>query len=372
MEANSYSTYEDAVRDYIVKLNALAELPCGIIPVSSPGADEKNAERFVRLAEEIAEISAGMIPAARKYPGDAKPLVREGICSHFIDQATAELLLEAGLLQIIQEERTGIPPAAAIQANLSAALREAINAAEKSSARPVARGLAIGDPYRITEGASVMEAASAFKAAFGCTAGGVFRRVQELGSDVAIDFISGAEGTFVTGEDSSGGFLRSMEKQDGSLASRAVFAAGKTLLNVYEKIAALAGGILEFDAREKIREWMGKISQTGKIELFGALVESLYGLDSLTKSMERSFEARTAPELINSASDLVRIYSDKFILLTGRMRKLVDAIRLGKPLQRPAMLPIFLSLRVELLAVLVHSGYDYILRCENSRRQLGD
>jgi hypothetical protein len=370
MEANSYPNYEDAVRDYLVKLNALSQLPHGVITIASRSAEETSAERFIKLAEEIADVSANMILLAKKYQNDSNPLIQEGICCHFIDQATTELLLETGLLQIMQEEQTGVPSAAAIQATHSAALREAINAAEKSLVRPVARGLAIGDSYRITESSSVAEAASSFKATFGCTAGSISRRVQELGSDIAIDLISGAEWTIVIDGASSPRtpteyFLVSSRKNNKTLASRAGFAAGRMLLNVYEKVAALTNRTLELDSRKKIREWLGNIRQTERVELFGALVENLYGLEGLIKSIERNFEGRpAASDLINSASDLIKTYSDKFIVLTGRMRKLEDAIRLGKLIQLPQLLPTVTALQVELLAALIYLGHDYINRCE--------
>jgi hypothetical protein len=373
MEASSYPTYEDAVRDYLGKLNALTELPHSLIAIDSQSAEETASEHFIGLAEELADISSGMILPAQKYQTDSDPLIREGILCHFIDQATTELLLEVGLLQIMQEKQNGIPCSAAIQATHGAALREAINAAEKSLARPVARGLAIGNSYRITDSSNVAEAASAFKTAFSYTAGGISRRVQELGSDIAIELISGAEWNAVFEGDLSSqfpikGFLESLRKNDKTVASRAACAAGRTLQNVYEKVGALACRTIDLDVRKKIRDWVENIMQTQKADLFNPLVENLYGLDGLIRSMERSFEDRMASlELINSASDLIKTYSDKFIILTARMRKLEDAIRLGKLIQLPQLLPIVVSLQVELLAALVYAGYDYINRCENSR-----
>ncbi len=368
MEANSYPTYEDAARDYLAKLNALMQLPQGRIT----GRDT-NADGIIGLAEEIADISSGMIWRAEKYLFHSDPLIQEGISCHFIDQATAELLLETELMQIVQEELTGIPPAAAIQATLNAALREAISAAEKSMIFPVTQGLVIGASYRITESSGSAEAASAFKLAFGCTAGTISHRVQELGSDITIDLVSSAEWTTVIHEASSRSsaenLLNSIGEIDRPLASKAAFAAGKILLNVYEKLMALANGNAGIEARKKIGEWLEQIKQTGKIEIFGALVENLYGLDGLTRLIERNSESPSAaPELINRASDLIRTYSDKFIVLAGRMRKLEDAIRLGKLIQLPPLLPTVIALQVELLAALVFAGHDYIDRCEECAR----
>jgi hypothetical protein len=370
MKANSYSTYEEAVDDYLVKLNALMQLPYIAIPIASRNSENMNSESFVRLAEEIADISASMILLARKYQSDPDPLIHEGLCSHFIDQATTELLLEGGLLQVIREEKTGTPSSAAIQATHSAALREAVNAAGKSMAFPVIQGLATGVSYRITETSNVAEATAAFKIAFNCTAGSISRRVQELGSDITIDLVAETEWAAVIDGASSlqspvEHFFESIKKSDETLASRAAFAAGRMLLNAYEKIVILVDRSVELEAREKIGEWLERIKRTGKIELFGNLVENLYGLDGLARSIERNLEGTTAsPELINCASDLIKTHSDKFIILTGRMRKLEDAIRIGKLIQLPQLLPMIVSLQVELLTALVYAGCDYINRCE--------
>jgi hypothetical protein len=368
MEANSYSTYEDAARDYLAKLNALMQLPQGWIP----GRDI-NADGFICLVEEIANISSTMILRAGNYLSASEPMIQEGISCHLLDQATVELLLETGLMQIVQEELTGIPPAAAIQATLSAALREAISVVEKSMVYPVARGLVIGASYRTTESSGAAEAASAFKLAFGSTMGTIFHRVQELGSDITIDLVSGAEWTAVIRGTSSRfpaeNLLNLTGKSDASLASKAAFTAGKLLLSVYEKVVALVDRNVETGARTKIGEWLEKIKQTENMEIFSALVENLYGLDGLARFVERNSESPVAAsELIGRAKDLIRTYSDKFIVLAGRMRKLEDAIRLGKIIQLPQLLPTVIALQVELLAALVGAGHDYINKCEKCAR----
>ncbi len=374
MEANPYSTYEDAARKYLDRLIAVMQQLQDETPMDSRSADDLNPNLFIKLAGEIADLSASMILLAKKYQSDPDPLVQEGIFCHFIDQATTELLLETKLLQIVQEEQTGAPSAAAIQATHSAALREAINATEKSIGMPVAHGLAIGASYRITEASNIEEAASSFNVAFGCTANNISCRVQELGSDITMDLIAGTEWTSVIPGVSSSrspaeNFLIEMDKSDGSIASGAAFTAGKMLLNVYEKIIALANRNVAIEIREKIGEWLKKIKQTGKIELFSDLVANLYGLDARIRSMERSLQdSSIALESINRASDLVKTYSDKFIVLTGRMRKLEDAIRLGKLIQLPQFLPTIMDLQIELLSSLVYAGLDYIEKCEQRGR----
>jgi hypothetical protein len=374
MEANLYSTYDDAAREYLDKLYGVTQLLQDAAPIVSQSANAANSTRFMDLADDIADISATMAALVQKYQNDSNPLVQEGIFCQFIDQATTELLLEMGLLQIVQEEQTGIPSSAATQATHSAALLEAINAAEKSMTMPLSQGLTVGASYRITDASNVTEAASSFQVVFDCTTNSISRRVQELGSDITMDLIAGTEWTTVVYGASSlqspaKNFLEAIDKNDGSLASRAALIAGKMLLNVYEKIVVLANQNIANEMREKVGEWLEKIKQTEKIELFSVLVENLYSLDALIRSMERSLQdSVNGPESINRASDRIKTYSDKFIVLTGKMRKLEDAIRLGKLIQLPQLMPTMIALQVELLSSLVYAGYDYINRCEKAAR----
>jgi hypothetical protein len=374
MEANSYAKYEDAGQKYLERLNALMQLLQNPASMAFQNGDNVHASSYIELSDEIADISATMIGLALDYLKDPDIAVQEGLFCHFLDQATAELLMETELLQLLREEQTGIPPGAAIQATHSAALREAINSVEKSMAMPVRQGFAMGASYRIAEAASVAEASSSFQVAFGSTAGGISRRVQELGSDIAMDLIAGTEWTSVAQgaaslKSTAQNFLEGINRNDGSLASRAAYTSGKLLLNVYEKIAALANGSMAMEMREKIGEWIQRIAQTGEIELFSDLVEKLYGLDALGRSIERSLQnCATDPESLNRASDAIKTCSDKFIVLTGRMRKFEDAIRLGKLVQLPQLLPTVIALQMQVLASLVFAGRDYINRCEESCR----
>jgi hypothetical protein len=354
MDANPYHVYEDAARDYLTSIHALMEEP------------EK--ETFLRLAEEIAEISAAMVPLAQGYLNAGDSILREGIGVHFIDQATVELLIGTALLQILQEEQTGIPEPAAIQATRNAALREAISAAEKSAAIPVFQGIPLGASYRITDAASLAESVSAFKSAAASTASSISHRVQELGGDITIDLVSGTQWNEVVKEASASreeiaDLLGSIPKGEGALSAGAARASARNLLNAYSKIASLLDRKIETAARKKIGEWLEKIKQTEKVELFGALLETLYGLEGLNRSVERSLESTSAPvESINRASDLIKTQCDRFIVLIGRMRKFEDAVRLAKQIRIPQLLPTIISFQVALLAALVYAGYEHIHR----------
>ena len=194
MRADPDSTYEHAAQEYRTKLRALIQLPQEMSPRSTPapGAVELPAEILIRRAEEIADISSRMIPLAQTFLNSADPVVREGICGHFIDQATVELLLAIELIQIAEEE-TGKQCSAATRATHSAALREAISAADKSLAVPVAQGLPTVESYRATESATMEEAASALKQAVASTTSSISHRVQELGKDIAFDLVAGTQ-----------------------------------------------------------------------------------------------------------------------------------------------------------------------------------
>jgi hypothetical protein len=326
------------------------------------------ADVLIERAEEIAGISTGMIQLAQGYLESTDPMIREGIRSHFIDQASAELMLGIELLQIAEEEQTGKPSTAAARATSSAALREAISAAEKSSSIPVACGISVGASYRLTDAATSGEAVSAVKQSVDTSASIISHRVQELGGDIAFDLVIGTQwaeviqGAALFRKDIAK-LLESIKAGTGALFSKAVTAAAKTLLNVYEKVVALLGKDEETTAQGKIREWLDQIRQANRIDLFGSLIETLYGVDAIKKSVERELKQSSASiEILNRTADAVKAISDKFIALVGRIRKLEDAMRLGKLIKIPPVLLVIVALQLDLLAALVYEGHAYIAK----------
>ncbi len=357
MRANPHSTYEDAAREYRTKLRALIQLPQEVGPrsVPAPGPVELPDEILIGRAEEIADISSGMIPLAQSYLNSADPVIREGICGHFIDQATVELLLATELVQIAVEE-TGKQSSAATRATHSAVLRESISAADKSLAVPVAHGLPTVESYRATESATIEEAASALKQAVASTTSSISRQVQELGRDIAFDLVVGTQWIEVSQAAvlSSEEIAKRLESVPGSPAPGILF-------GVHTRISALLSRETEIEARAKIREWLSQIKQVEKIELFDTLVEGLFEAEGLKKAVASMIEQHSKmPESVNKASDLIKALSDKFIVLTGRMRKLEEAIRLGKLLQVPQFLMTMTALQVALLTALVYAGRHYV------------
>jgi ribosomal protein L12E/L44/L45/RPP1/RPP2 len=365
MRANPYPTYEDAAEDYLAKFRALIEPPEDMGPVSAAVRGAVPAEALVQRAEEIAEISSSMILLAQSRLDSADPTIREGIRGHFIDQATVELLLGTELFQIAQEG-IGTASTAAAQATHSAAFREAIGAVDRSSSAPVMQGIPLNASYRAMGSATIDEAASALKLAMTSTVSSIYHRIRDLGSDIAYDLVAGTQWTeLLQGASLSGKeiaeVLGSIHRGAGAPSARAGAAAERILLNVYEKTAALLGDDVETAARGKIREWLAEIKQADRIELFDALVENLLGVEGFKKSVaSRVVRPAAALESFHKASDLIKAFSDKFIVLTGRMRKLEDAIRLGKLIQVPQVLLTMTALQVTLLAALVYAGQDYI------------
>jgi hypothetical protein len=57
---------------------------------------------------------------------------------------------------------------------------------------------------------------------------------------------------------------------------------------------------------------------------------------------------------------LIKALSDRFIVLVGHIRKLEDAIRLGKSIEIPQFRLVTIAYQVALLSALVYIGQDYI------------
>ncbi len=364
-QPNPYATYEDAARDYAAKYRALMQLPkdAGITP--DLRGVELPVEILIQHASEIARISSCMIQLAQSQLDAANAKVCEGIQLHFVDQATAEFLLGTELLRICSKE-TGMPSPAADLATYSAALREGAGAAEKSSSLSLAEGIPTGEPYRAMEYSTADEAAAALELAIANTLSNITRRVQELGKDIAYDLVAGTPWAGKNGEEPLSGkdiaaLLESIPGNYKKTCPGVMGAAAGNLVNAYHKIQLLLDRSAESAARQQIWEWLAQMQQTGRTDAFDGMIEALFDVEGLKKNVNIGTNiSRFELESINRTFALLKSLSERFTLLAGRMKKLEDAIRLGKLIHVPQILKIIAALQFALLTALVYSGYDYI------------
>jgi hypothetical protein len=354
MGSNPYQTYEDAARDYLAKCCGLMETPHRAADANTSDAADFPPEALILRGQEIAGASAGIIQFAQEYLDSADPIIREGIRYHFIAQAAVELLIGVEILRR-SEEKAGISSTAANRATYSAALREAVSAACKALSVPVTQGFSTTASYRISESATIGDAASGLKAAIESAATNILHRVQGLGADIACDLISGTQWDEVIQ-----GASLSEEEIDAILESIHKGAAGTILGCVYRKVSALLPRAVAEAFRVKTRKWLTDNRQADQIGVFNALVNSHYNLDAFRKVVS-ALECSTAKlESVNKASDLVKALSDKFIVIIDRIRKLEDAIRLAKLIDIAQFRLVTIALQVSLLSALVHAGKEYI------------
>lgn len=369
MATLTYRSYEEAAQDYLARFRALREAPPAAAAVATRGAGEVAADTLIEQADQIADVSASMVPLARGYLEAPDPALREGISGQLLAQAAAELQVAIELLQIAEGEAAG-PPAPATRAARGVALRDAIDGMEKAMAMPVSAGLVVpGMARRAAKAADTPEdAKKALQKAATVTAGAISQRVIEVGGDLAFNLVFKTEWTAVI---QSAGMLSKdiaelldrVKEGASALIQRAVTAATKTVLNVYDKILALLGKDVENEARKRIKGWLDEIQKAGKIALFEQLVGKLYQVDALEAVLPGWLEKTTAKvDKINTTTTDVAALSDKFTVLVGRINTVGDVIGLAKFIQAqfPQVLVVVTALRVALLAVLVYAGYDYI------------
>jgi hypothetical protein len=369
MEHQTYRTYEEAANGYVTKFRLLRDLPPAPSAAVTRGAGEIPAEALIGLADEIADISASMVTLAKERLAASDVMTREGINAQLISQATAELQVATELLQITEESTTDQPRRPATRAAHGTALREAIDALEQAMAIPASQGLPPSG-RRTRAGAmspaTLDQAKDALKHTVSTTTGAITQRVRELGGDIAFDLVTGTEWTAVIEGVSLlnkdiANLLETVRQGVGALFARAVAAAGRTLLNVYDKIMAVLGKDVENKARKQVQEWMERIKKDQKVELFDALVGHLYQVDALQHELDERL-AMPAAQLgvLNQASEAVNALSEKFIILAGHMNTLERGLRLAKLIKIPQVLVIVAGLQVALLAAVVYTGYDYI------------
>ncbi len=369
MNTKRYQSYEEAATEYLAQFNALLLVQLEAKDPVKRTAGEIPTQALIQHADEIADISANMVPLARGYLESPDMNQREGISVHLLTQAAAELQLAYELLEIVQEGETKKAASAARRSARGANLREAISVLEKSMEFPVPRGIS---PYikvkrtALTPTATIDQAKAELQKLAITTTGSISQRVLDFGGSVALNLISNTEwsavinGAGLLGEEISKK-LEAIKEGLGILLAKAVTAAVKTLLNVYDKIMALLGKDAEGKIRKQIREWLEKMKEEGKIELFDNLVSKLYRLDSFQKDLASWLEETEAEmEKINKTTGDVGTVVDKFAVLVSRMRMVENVIGLTKLINIPQVLAILAGIQVGLLGVVVYSGYDYI------------
>jgi hypothetical protein len=196
IETKTYRTYDEATQDYLARFRALRDAPPVKSMTVTRGAADIPVDKLIARAEEIAEVSASMVPLAKGYLEAPDPTLREGISGQLLAQAVAELQVATELMQIAAGEAAG-PPAAATRAARGASLREAIDGMEKAMAMPVSAGLVVPRIVRRAAAAADTpeEAKKALQHAPAVTAGAISQRVVEVGGDVTFNLVLKTEWT---------------------------------------------------------------------------------------------------------------------------------------------------------------------------------
>jgi hypothetical protein len=368
MSTKRYQSYEEASADYMAQFNALLQIPAEVKGPVTRAAGEVPAQVLIKRADAIADVSAGMIPLAKGQLEATEPTLREGISGQLIAQAAAEFQLAAELLQITEGEP--VAPTVATRATRGAALQDAIRLLEKTMATPASKGLVPKPRMTRTAIALPEEVESAKKALREAAIVGVnaiTQRVRELSEAIAMDLITQTEwravmdGATLLNKDIAEK-LEALKHGVGALFRRAVAAAAKTLLNVYNKIMALLGKDLKDGARKQIKEWLEKIENEQKVDLIEAFVDRLYRISAFEKALDGWLEKTSADaDKVNETTGAVREVPTKFAVLAGYLGTAENVVVVAKRfLKFPQVLVVAAGIQIALLAVIVYSGYDYI------------
>ncbi len=378
MTARTYQTYEEAAQDYLARFRALRDAPAVESMTVIRGAADIPVDTLIARADEIADVSASMVPLAKGYLEAPDPTLREGISGQLLAQAATEMQVATELMHIVASEAAARPteakkaPGEITRAARGASLREAIDGMEKAMVLPVSAGLLTSRMVRRAWSAADTpeEAKKALQQTAIVTAGAVSQCVVEVGGHMALDLVidntnwsAVIKGAGLLSEDIAN-LLEDLKEGASILIQRAISTAAKTFLNVYDKILALLGRGVENVARRQVKEWLDQIyQQASKIELFGQLVGKFYQVNALESILPVWLETtRANMDKINATTKDVAELSDKFTVMVGRINTVGGAIGLAKfaQAQFPQVLVVIAAIRVALLAVLVYAGYDYI------------
>ena len=364
MDAQTLTHYQDLAQDYLEQFRGLSEVPQPP-RATRRGVEEVPAEVLVQRADAIADVSARMVPLAGKVLQAYDPALREGMSGQLLSQAAAELQVATALLQL-PETQPGVAPT--VRTSRGPQLRQAIDALERAMTLPLDQGLLGAGPRTraVPRTLPFDQAKEALQATTSTTITGVARRVQDLGGDIALNLILNTEWSLVL---EGASLMRKdvAEKLDKvkegatALVEKAVNAATKTLLNVYDKILVLMGKDLEAEARKRVQAWLEKLEDEESIDVFDAMVDRLYQIDGLNQRVAAWLGATAvgADVLAQAATDVQGV-GDKFGVLVERMDGLQTVMVLAKGIKIPQVLLVVTAVQIALLGVVVYAGYDYI------------
>ena len=149
MTTKIYLTYEETAQDYLNRFIALRDAPAIKSMAITRSSADIPVDTLIERADEIAEVSASMVPLAKGYLEAPDPTLREGISGQLLAQAAAEMQVAIELMEIAARDAAG-PAAKSLsatskttQAVRGAGLREAIDILEKAMTMPVSAGLVV-------------------------------------------------------------------------------------------------------------------------------------------------------------------------------------------------------------------------------------
>ncbi len=376
MNAKTYQNYEEAAQEYLSRFRALRDAPRPRSGVTLRGTSGLPVETLIQHADDIADVSAMLVPLAKEYLSAPDPNTREGISAQLLVQAAAELQIATELLQYAAGETAGeappseIAPRGVTPVEKGPALSQTIDQMEKVVALPVTDGLATaGMVHRaLIKPGTPDEARQKLIDAADTTTSAVARRVVEIGGDLTFNLVFKTEWTAVIQSagllsKDVGALLDKLKAGLSQIIQRAVSAAVRTLLNVYDKILALLGKDIKDQARQRIQQMLEEIQKAGKIEMFEQWIGDLYQVKAFKAKLPGWLDnTPVGVEILTQTTADVEALSVKFSTLVGYLNSVGDVIGLSKFLQAqfPQVLVVATAIRVVLLTILVYGGYDYV------------
>ena len=362
MAKTQSDAYERATQELLAGYDELLLVPRGA-PEGIPPA-----EQLVHAAGRITTASPTLTRHAAWQLEEGSALEREGASGHLLAQAAAEMQLASELLQLTGVGRAEAP-GGVTRAARGAALQQVGSGLREAMGVPASVGLAPFVPALRRAGPLPQDAQAAaelLRRSVAQADRGISRQVVDLGGEIAFDLVMQTRWAAVLDGASlvRGDAAKKLEEVRtglGGLVEQAAANAEKALLNVYDKVLTLLGKDLEDSARKQVREWLEKIKQDGKIELLAELVEKLYRVDAFHQELEGWIAHTPSPvDKVGATAGEVDQVAQKFIVLSGRIKSLENAVGLAKLTGIPQVLLVVAGVQVGLLGVLIYAGYDYI------------
>jgi hypothetical protein len=291
-------------------------------------------------------------------------------------QATAELQVAQGLLEIAQEQGKKKTAPMVTRSARTASIQQSLDELATVLETPLEDGI---QPLRakmtraaITRPSDPGQAKIGLQTEVDSSVRFITRQASKVGGETVRDLLLMDAATLVQGvsliSKDAGQILDKLVSGLGSTALQLAKSAVQLLLQAYDALLALLGKDIATQARQQIKQWLDQLKQEQSASgestgLFGSLLNRVYGPDTIRAEVAEWLKRDAEVGKINDAADKVQGLADRYRIKTEQVEKLLKAVAFARRLPivgTPQGQVIVAGVLLAALGYTLYTGYDHV------------